>query len=71
VEYHNDVIEIKRFAGLKYFWKECGYSLKHKENVRNKLILFVLILLLAIMQKNFIAALTLGTMALIVLAIRL
>ncbi len=71
MDYHIDVIEMKRFAGLNYFWKECGYSLRHKENVRNKLILFVLIILLAIMQKNVVAGLTLGTMALIVLAIRL
>jgi hypothetical protein len=45
--------------------------LKHKENVRNKLFLFVMMLLLALMQKNVIAGITIGTMALIVLAIRI
>lgn len=62
---------MKRLAGVRYFWKECGYLLKHKENARNKIVLVGLILLLALMQKNVVAGLTLGTMALVVLAIRL
>jgi hypothetical protein len=62
---------MRRFSGIVYFWKDAAYMVKHKENVRNKLILFVLVVLLALMQKNVIAGLTIGTMALIVLAIRL
>ncbi len=45
--------------------------LKHRENVRNKLFLFILMVLLSLMQKNVIARITIGTMALIVLAIRI
>ena len=71
MEYHNNVIEMKRFSGMRYFWREAGYMVRHKDSVRNKIILFVLMLLLALMQKNVITGLTIGTMALIVLAIRI
>lgn len=56
---------------MKYFWREAGYMMRHKENVRNKIVLFGLMVVLAVMQGNVIAGVTIGTMALIVLAIRL
>jgi hypothetical protein len=43
----------------------------HQPKTRNKLILFILILILAFAQKNVIAGLTIGSMAFIALAIRL
>lgn len=61
----------KRFSGINYVIKETVFQLKHQPKVRNKLLLFVLILILAFLQSNVILGMTIGTIAFISLAIRL
>lgn len=71
IDYHFEVLQTRKLAGIKFLYHEIRYTLKHKQKVRNKLLLFGLMVILALMQKNVIAGITIATMAIIVLAIRL